>query len=856
MPRANLSSVMRYIRRTAGSPAPQEFTDAQLLEQYRCHRDGEAFAALVHRHAPLVRSVCRRILQHEHDAEDAFQASFLVLASKAGSIRKAASLASWLHGVAFRIAMRIRKTPGRKSPALNDTAGQAQNLPMTAAVLREAQTIVDDELNRLPEKYRAPFIMCCLEGKSRPEAARELGWKEGTVSSRIAQARKLLQQRLSRRGVVLSAVLCVLELSRTAAPAVGPALIDRTVQAALSFAAGESAATNLASALAVAVAKKVGLAMSATSKLKLATALLLACGFMSATGAIARQALSSSDGQVSGEETSNPLTSILAQREQGRVVLPANALNSLDRAKIAKHELKMAGGGDAAKAPAGLVAVLGDSRLRHLRETHQIAYTPDGKQLVSVGGDPLIRFWDPTTGEEIRRFVFPAVEFRPHPMLNCLAFSSDAKLIAAGGESHVVGIWDIDTGELKHLLRGVEFARSVAFHPSGKLLATTQNLETEVWDLASEKCLYRVSGHAKNFRNKFTSDRARALFTRDGTNLIVSHPDGKVRFWDSQSGKLLRTIDAHASAIHALNLSSDGRLLATGGEDSLAKVWDYQSGQELHRFQAASRVTDVAFQPNASVLATTGDTETALWDLETGQKLHKIEQPDGSWPIYLAFRPDGKKLATSGSRIRISDVQTGTPAGQLPRSGGSVGPVLFTPDGNTLIAGSADGTVRLWDLKTLKGSRVLSRVESGPKEMALSRKGDLLAILENHQSVVSAWNIAKETKEHVFKDEGRNSGNLAMSPDGKWLALCEPHPIESYRSTVRIWDQRSGDVKGAIQTSNNIAGLFFTPDGKRLIAAKQNTYDSYLEMWDVTRLADAGTRLELGGLAGLHGARR
>ena len=214
---------MRYIRRTAGSLAPREISDARLLELYRCQQDGEAFAELVHRHGPLVRSVCRRILHHDHDAEDACQATFLVLASKASSIRKVVSVASWLHGVAYRIAMRIRKTPGRKSPVLNDTASQTQSLPMTAAVLREAQAIVDQELNRLPEKYRAPFILCCLEGKSRPEAARELGWKEGTVSSRIAQARKLLQQRLARRGVVLSAVsLCVLDLSRTTAPAIGP----------------------------------------------------------------------------------------------------------------------------------------------------------------------------------------------------------------------------------------------------------------------------------------------------------------------------------------------------------------------------------------------------------------------------------------------------------------------------------------------------------------------------------------------------------------------------------------------------------------------------------------------------------
>ncbi len=307
MPRANLSSVVRYIRRAAGSSVPQGLTDAQLLARYRTQRDSDAFAELVHRHGPLVHSVCRRILHHEQDSEDACQATFLVLASKASSIRKAVSLASWLHGVAYRIAMRAKKTLGRQHQNVGDAAAPTQDLPVTAAALREAQLIVDEELNRLPEKYRAPFILCCLEGKSRPEAARELGWKEGTVSSRIAQARKLLQQRLTRRGVVLSATLCVLDLTRAAAPAIGTSIVDRTVKAAVSFAAGQSAATDLATAPAVALARGVLLAMSTTSKLKIATALVLACGLMTATGAIGRQAM------LSAEET--PQQGSLDERE-------------------------------------------------------------------------------------------------------------------------------------------------------------------------------------------------------------------------------------------------------------------------------------------------------------------------------------------------------------------------------------------------------------------------------------------------------------------------------------------------------------------------------------------------------------
>ena len=193
-----------------------------LLQRYCSERDEEAFTALVYRHGGLVRSICRRVLPHDQDAEDAFQAAFLVFASKARSIRKTESVASWLHGVAYRVAMNAKRARRLSPQDSSATAARAQDEPVNAAALREVQTIVDEELTRLPERYRAPFVLCCLEGKSRAEAAVELGCKEGTVSSRMARARKELQQRLTRRGVILAAALCLIDLSRTAAPAIAP----------------------------------------------------------------------------------------------------------------------------------------------------------------------------------------------------------------------------------------------------------------------------------------------------------------------------------------------------------------------------------------------------------------------------------------------------------------------------------------------------------------------------------------------------------------------------------------------------------------------------------------------------------
>src|SRR5262245_19442433 len=242
MPQQQLEPVLRHLRRVAGLTATQELTDGQLLERYVRSRDGEAFAALVRRHGGLVRSVCRRVLRHEQDADDAFQAAFLVLATRAPSIRKAHSVASWLYRVVYRTAMNAKRLRNRHDEAQRGAEGRARERPTPEVELRELQAILDDEVNRLPERYRAPFVLCCLEGHSKAEAAAQLGWKEGTVSSSLARARKELQRRLARRGVTLAAALCALEVGRTAARAASATpLVNATTQAGLMFAAGETA---------------------------------------------------------------------------------------------------------------------------------------------------------------------------------------------------------------------------------------------------------------------------------------------------------------------------------------------------------------------------------------------------------------------------------------------------------------------------------------------------------------------------------------------------------------------------------------------------------------------------------------
>src|SRR5262245_5085650 len=175
MPRTRLAPVVRHVRRLAGAA---DLTDAQLLRRFVAGREEAAFAALLQRHAPLVMGVCRRVLRRQQDAEDAFQATFLALARHAGAIRTEA-VAGWLFRVARRIAVKAGTDMARRSAREKQLAPESDvngppNSPSSDMALRELQAVLDEELGRLPEKLRAPFVLCCLEGKTRSEAAREL----------------------------------------------------------------------------------------------------------------------------------------------------------------------------------------------------------------------------------------------------------------------------------------------------------------------------------------------------------------------------------------------------------------------------------------------------------------------------------------------------------------------------------------------------------------------------------------------------------------------------------------------------------------------------------------------------------
>jgi RNA polymerase sigma factor (sigma-70 family) len=241
MATANLNTFLHHLTRQMAAEALADQSDQQLIEKALAGRDEAVFRAIVRRHGAMVYRVCLRVLRHDQDAEDAFQATFLVLAGRLGSVRKHTSLASWLHGVARRVALQARDRVLTRRRHEQEAAAPRDTSPDDAAS-GDVREVLDAELARLPEKWRLPLILCYLEGRTQDEAAGLLGWSKNTLRNRLGEARDALGRRLRQRGIAWSAALSAVLLSDCVAPAaLPPELVSSTVQAAARVAAGQTA---------------------------------------------------------------------------------------------------------------------------------------------------------------------------------------------------------------------------------------------------------------------------------------------------------------------------------------------------------------------------------------------------------------------------------------------------------------------------------------------------------------------------------------------------------------------------------------------------------------------------------------
>lgn len=294
MANTSLDVAIDQVQRIVGLDSLSGLSDRELVERFTRSRDESAFVALVRRHGPLVRGVCRRVLRHEQDAEDAFQATFLVLARKAGSIRKSESLAGWLHMVAFRIACRARNRAGplTNRPGLDHAAADGD--PAQSAIRRELRDLLDDEIARLPGTQARAIILCYLQGKTHEEAARLLGCPKGTLAAWVARGRDRLCKRLTSRGCTFSAAGLAAACAEFAdGAAVSTQSAAGIAQVSLAFLSGEAISPQ-----AVTLAEGA-LRMTWLSKLKIIAGVLVLVVTLGVGGFLVKNALAG-DGNQDG----------------------------------------------------------------------------------------------------------------------------------------------------------------------------------------------------------------------------------------------------------------------------------------------------------------------------------------------------------------------------------------------------------------------------------------------------------------------------------------------------------------------------------------------------------------------------
>jgi RNA polymerase sigma factor (sigma-70 family) len=747
--------LLRHIRRLASPPDVTPATDAQLLGRFVRQRDEGAFAALVCRHGPMVVGVCRRVLGDPHEAEDALQATFLILARKAAAVRPPDRLAVWLYGVARQVALNSLRGTARRQQR-QARAGRVARPPSRPDLLdeltaRELLAAVDEEVGRLPEACRLPVILCCLEGKTQEDAARQLGWTPGSVKGRLERGRRQLHARLRRRGLMVSAAFVVAEMAAGAeAAGVSAELASATARAAAAFAAGQGAGPTVAGRVALlAQGTMKGMAMA---KLKTGLALALLMGAMTAAAAALMPGTKPAD----------------TPRAEGAQPAPEKAERKEERpGRTDRH-------GD--PLPDGAVARLGTVQRRAAGT--KLAMTPDGKSIIGVRDGKYLLDWDAATGQLRSTRQLPGGTVWNH----CL--SADGRWLATEGPGRgAFTVWDVATGKEARRL-AIKDAGAIdhwAFsHDGTKVAATGHEGDRQfvrAWELATGKEVF-----AKDVPERAGSGPL--TFTPDGKRLLASFTSSDVGTfcWDLATGELAWQNKEFWPLFK--EFTRDGKVLAAMGE---ASGVDLATGRpfKLDNPPPLEWNTRTPLAPDGRTLLVPTAEGVIVWDLAAGKELRKLAGAGED----LVIAPDGKAVITNNGALQRWDLATGKPLWPDTFEQGHIGEpraLVFSADGKRLASASADGSVRLWDVTTSKPLHVW-RGHEAQRPVRIWR-----------------WILAGATA-------------LDVSPDGRWVLSAGTEERIRLRDaaagkevlTILLPESERGE------TERRVFHLWISPDGTR-----------------------------------------
>ncbi len=517
--------------------------------------------------------------------------------------------------------------------------------------------------------------------------------------------------------------------------------------------------------------------------------------------------------------------------------------DALRRDQIAADELATAGLGDPAAAPAELVAILGDSRLKHWHEATTVSFSKDGKLLASGSMDGTACVWDAVTG----KLRWAREADTGGECVTTVAFAPDGKTLATGGPDKTVKLWEPETGRpLGTIDPKPAYPRALAFSPDGRLLAIAPGRprvgKVVAWEVATRRPYRDFAAPEDVIEAVAFSPDGKSLAACGGRWWGPAQGRAETRVWDVQTGQQRLVVEGHGLMVSAVCFSPDSKLLATGSWDATARLWDARTGAELQTLRQRNRVVGLAFTSDGETLATAClDRAVRFWDVASGRERRAIW--DNAF-FALSFRPDGQVLASAGwnHMVRLWNPATCQP---VSPSAGSARAFSNDYSGcSALLAVASDGTmlasveygesprVRLWDLATGKLRQKLGRPGAFADAVALSPDKKLLAV-GYHDGRIRLWDVATGQVRAELTGHHGLLRALAFSADGQLLASGGED------RTVRLWDVPRGEAWLTLGGHRDWVQAFaFTKDGKLLASAGA---DRTIKLWDLTTSQERAT---------------